>query len=141
MTGGNLTLTGNATDQYVIRIPVGVNISSGSILLSGGLKPDNVIFLFDPGTPGQNINWNSSGQFNGILLGNSNVSNFFFGNSLSSSSVGRVIDTAGGIQFNGGGLIGPGAVPEPSTVGLVGFGVLIIASKMRAARAAGKSNG
>jgi hypothetical protein len=53
---------------------VGVTIQSGSIVLSGGLKPDNVIFLFDPGTAGQNINWNSSGSFSGILLGNANVS-------------------------------------------------------------------
>jgi hypothetical protein len=56
MNGGNLTLSGNATDQYVIRIPEipsSISITSGSIVLTGGLKPDNVIFLFDPAPRGK----------------------------------------------------------------------------------------
>jgi hypothetical protein len=130
--GGNLTLSGNATDQYVFRVPVGVNIQGGSIVLTGGLKPDNVIFLFDPGTAGQNINWNSSGSFSGILLGNSNVSQMSF-NNTTATDTGRVINTGGTIQFSGGTLIGAGAVPEPRTISLVAFGVLMILLRLRAA--------
>jgi hypothetical protein len=138
--GGNLTLKGNATDQYVFRVPGTVNIQGGSIILTGGLKPDNVIFLFDPGTPGQNINWNSSGSFSGILLGNANVSQMAF-NNTTATNTGRVIDTAGSITFAGGTLIGAGAVPEPCTIGLVGFGVLMILLRVRAGRDIQKKSG
>lgn len=135
-TGGNLTLSGISTDQYVIRVP-GVstlNISAGSIVLTGGLLPDNVIFLFDPTTAGQNFNWNSSGRFSGILLGNANVADITFSNTTNPSSVGRVILPTGTIQFNGGGFVGAGGFPEPPTFSLVGLGVVIIAFKLRLAK-------
>lgn len=133
---GNITLSGNSTDQYVIRVPGTVNITSGSIVLSGGLKPDNVIFLFDPGTAGQNLNWNSSGSFSGILLGNANVATMSFSNTTNGSGIGRVIltNTSGSIQFSGGGFFGAGGVPEPSTFSLVGLGVAVVVLKLRKAR-------
>ena len=81
-----------------------MNISAGSIVLTGGLQPENVIFLFDPGTSGQNINWNCSGKFSGILLGTTNVGSFSLVNTLNTGRVGRVIDAGGSIQFTGGDL-------------------------------------
>ena len=135
-TGGNLTLNGTSTDQYVIRVPglSTLNISAGSIILTGGLLPDSVIFLFDPTTAGQNFNWNSSGKFSGILLGNANVANITFSNTTNPSSVGRVILPSGTIQFNGGGFVGAGGFPEPPTFSLVGLGLVIIAFKLRLAK-------
>jgi hypothetical protein len=51
-----------------------------------------------------------------------------------SLGTGRVINTGASIQFNSGGFFGAGGTPEPSTFGLVGLGIAVVAFRLRKAR-------
>jgi len=128
-SGLTLDAQGNPNAQFVIRTS-NPNISgSGAINLINGATPDNVIILY---TGTGNLNWSSSGNFSGILLGSTSGNVTF--SSAGSTSTGRVVFPNSTVTFNTGGLFSAGGTPEPSTFGLVGLGLAMVAVKLRAAR-------
>jgi hypothetical protein len=134
-TTSSLTLDagGNPNAQFVIRVP-NLNVTgTGSIYLTNGAQPDNVIILEENS---QNENWNSTGTFNGILLdGDPSTADRFTFTSLNPSSTGRVVYINGGIVIGNsasGTIFGPQTTPEPSTFGLVVLGLVIVIFRQRA---------
>jgi hypothetical protein len=128
-TGLTLNAQGNPNAQFVIRMPTFSISGKGAINLINGAQPDNVIFLYT-GTAA--VTLSTSGTFTGILLGSSASSVTF--SASASSSVGRVIFPNATVQFNSGGLFQAGGTPEPSTLALVGLGLVIVAFRLRSAK-------
>jgi len=145
---GTLTLTdantssltldagGNPNAQFVIRVDKFSIGGTGSIYLTNGAQPDNVIILEDQSNP---IIWDSTGTFSGILLdGDSANGDKFEFTHLGPQSVGRVIYPVGTVTFDlGDGVVfASGAsvtsiAPEPFTFGLVGLGLAILVFKSK----------
>jgi hypothetical protein len=128
-TTSSLTLDagGNPNAQFVIRTSSFDANGTGSIFLTNGAQPDNVIILEESN---RNINWSSTGNFAGILLdGDTSSADRITFSALGPSNVGRVIYVNGGIAMSNsapGNIFGPGALPEPSTFGLAGVGLAVL---------------
>jgi hypothetical protein len=104
---------------------------TGGINLINGAQPDNVIILEEASN---NINWSSTGTFNGILLdGDTSTADRITFSADAPSNVGRVIYINGGIVLGNsasGTFFGPGSAPGPSTFTPVGLGLVACALKL-----------
>jgi len=116
---------GNPNAQFVLLITA-ANISvtgSAAISLINGAQADNVILLYE-GT--QNVDWHSTGAFNGIFI-DASAANTNVNLHSATGSTGRIVDSAGNVNFTTGHLNEPvGAVaPEPATLSLCGIACAI----------------
>jgi hypothetical protein len=114
---------GDPNAQFVLIINSGNNIAisgSAAISLINGAQADNVILLYKGGS---NVNWNSSSAFNGIFIDADAATNHPLSFTSATGSTGRIVYSAGNINFNNGHLDEPvGAVaPEPATLSLCGI--------------------
>jgi hypothetical protein len=113
---------GDPNAQFVLIIDSGNNIAisgTATISLINGAQADNVILLYKGG---HDVNWNSTGAFNGIFIdASATTSNITFHSAT--GSTGRIVDSTGAVNFTSGNLNEPvGAVaPEPATLGLCGI--------------------
>ncbi len=116
LNSANLTLSGSATDQFILRVSSTFNLNTGQILLSGGAVAANVFIYF---TGGSAANFNGSSKFSGVLIVNSSQSRniSFNGSTIVAGHVFNL--TAGQINFNSGtfeGEIGPGVTLSPTSL-------------------------
>jgi hypothetical protein len=116
LNSADLTLSGSATDQFILRVSSTFNLNTGRILLSGGAVADNVFLYF---TGGSDPNFNGSSAFSGVLVIKSSQSrNISFNGSTNIS--GHVFNlTAGQNNFNNGtflGETGPGISLSPTSL-------------------------
>jgi hypothetical protein len=64
---GTLTINGSSTSQFVFNITAGFILNGGSIVLAGGVTPDNVLFNFNGAGDGITLN-KPVGDAMGIFL-------------------------------------------------------------------------
>src|SRR5262245_30076107 len=116
LNSADLTLSGSATAQFILRVSRTFNLNTGRILLSGGAVAGNVFIYF---TGGSDINFNGSSNFSGILIVKSSQSRNISFNASTVAS-GHVFNlTAGQINFNSGtfqGETGPAVSLSPTSL-------------------------
>jgi hypothetical protein len=111
-----LTLSGNASDQFILNLSGGLTLNAGKILLSGGLTPQDVVINLESGSSvSTSHGLNDESVITGILLGTNPNNSLQFSPGL---VVGEVITDATHVQFaSGASVVSP--VPETSSLGLV----------------------
>ena len=94
MNGGNF-----ANVNYVINISHNMMLSAGAkIVLSGGLKPQNVLFNVD--NTGANVTLSGNSKLNGILLARNRTVNLTGGSTVNGSVIASRVTLSGGSQVN-----------------------------------------
>jgi hypothetical protein len=111
-----LTLSGNASDQFILNLSGELRLNAGKILLSGGLTPQDVVINLGSGSSvSTSHGLNDESVITGILLGTSPNSSLQFSPGLVN---GEVITDATHVQFaSGASVVSP--VPEGNSLGLV----------------------
>lgn len=111
-----LTLSGNASDQFILNVSGNITLNAGKILLSGGLTPQDVVINLEGNSSvSTSHGLNDESVITGILLGTSPNSSLQFSPGLVN---GEVITDATHVQFaSGASVVSP--VPESSSLGLV----------------------
>ena len=121
-TGTTLTLNaqGNSSAQFVIRFSGNLTAAgTGAINLINGATADNIVFLYT-GTSSQS--WSGNGTFHGIFIDTDPTASHSISFSNSSFTDGRIVHTAGIVDFNNADLTEPiSSAPEPSTLGFLGL--------------------
>lgn len=128
LTNQTLTVTGGPNDYIIINVGGILSATNSSILLSGGIPADHVLFNV-AGTEG--ITGNDS-VLNGTFYGPSTTNNFnsgtingaFIGYKLTGSSLSTAVVTLNGNPFYYGTDDGSTSVPEPGTLLLLGSGLI-----------------
>ncbi len=125
-SGDNLTLSGSASDIFVLLVSGSLDLgTSNSILLTGGLLPQNVLLVFTgTGTGGVTL---SGGTINGTLLANSNYTLDLDG-TINGMVVGDNtinVGDGGALTINGGSNAFAGA-PEPGTWTMLAGGLMAL---------------
>jgi hypothetical protein len=92
-TNGNVTISGTANSQLVVNLTGALNISNGSILLTGGITPYDVVFNIMGASNALTVQ-NAAGSMAGIFLAPGT------GNSLHDQTLtGQVISGLSGLQI------------------------------------------
>lgn len=108
-----LTLSGNASDQFILNVSGNISLNAGKILLSGGLTPQDVVInLGSNSSVSTSHGLNDESLITGILLGTSKNTSLQFSPGL---VIGEVITDATHVQFASGASV----VPESSSLALV----------------------
>jgi hypothetical protein len=112
-----LTLSGSATDQFILRISSSFALNGGQITVSGGAVQNNVFFYY---TAGSDVNLQNSSQFAGVLLVNSSNSQNIGWNGATGG--GYLINLTGGtVDLTNGTFVGsPMVFVTPSSAVLYG---------------------
>jgi hypothetical protein len=123
-----LTLSGGASDQFVINITGGLTLNSAEIVLSGGLLPTDVVFNIENGNLQTTGGLNNESVINGIVLAGPNTS---IGMSPGQINGELISLTSGNFQIVSGGTVidAPPApsVPEPTTCFITAVGFIGLA--------------
>ncbi|MCH2114580.1 MAG: ice-binding family protein [Pirellulales bacterium] len=121
-----LTISGSTSDEFVINVDGGMNLASGaSIVMSGGARPENVLFNFTGGGFGGPASIIGATTFNGTYL--APYMYFQIGDGAIMDAT-RIL--ASGIQGNIQDITPPLPIPEPTTAILLGLGLAVMGMKM-----------
>src|ERR1700693_3882737 len=94
ISNGTCTLQGTATTSFIINVAKNFSLNNGSIVLSGGVVPQNVLFNIR-GTGGQ-ISLNQGTQLPGILLALNRKVDLSGGHVTGKVIANQVVITSGG---------------------------------------------
>jgi len=94
ISNGTFTLQGTATTSFIINVAKNFSLNNGSIVLSGGVVPQNVLFNIR-GTGGQ-ISLNQGTQLPGILLALNRKVDLSGGHVTGKVIANQVVITSGG---------------------------------------------
>ena len=121
------SIIGGASDQFVINIDGGMNLASGaSIVMSGGVLPENVLFNFTGGGFGGPASIIGATTFDGNYL-----APYMYFQIGDGAIMGATRILASGIQGNIQDIAPP--IPEPTTALLLGLGLTFLGLSHRKA--------
>lgn len=106
-----LTLSGGASDQFVLRINDTFGLPGGQIALTGGATPDHVFFYY---TGASDVNLRNGSQFAGITITNGQVSSIKLPYALIGTTASHTVIWAAVTLTHSAG-VGSGPYPPPST--------------------------
>lgn len=92
--GGTFTLSGTAATTYVITVTNKFSLVGGSVVLAGGLLPENV--LFNVLGAGLDVSLASAAQFGGVLLAPSRTVNLTAASTVAGTLVAGKVNISGG---------------------------------------------
>jgi len=121
------SIVGGAGDEFVINIDGGMNLASGaSIVMSGGVLPENVLFNFTGGGFGGPVSTIGATTFDGNYL-----APYMYFQIGDGAIMGATRILASGIQGNIQDIAPPLPVPEPTTALLLGLGLALLGVSAR----------
>ncbi len=137
--GQTLTLSGPAGTQFVVNDSGGLTLNSGTIALTGGVTPDDVVFnMTNDGTVSTSGGLNNESVINGIILDPTGKIQLTPGLVNGEIIAGGQISLASGATINNT----PQVVPAPPSLVLMGLGgfvfmgLTVLAGRRRRATAA-----
>lgn len=116
-----LTLSGGASDEFVINVEGGMNLASGASIVMSGVQPENVLFNFTGGGLGGAAAIIGATTFSGNFLAPDMYFQIGDGAIMSETRI-----LASGIQGNIQNMAPPLPIPEPTSALLLGLGLAFI---------------